>query len=80
MEFYPNEQEMKAIDCYIKDKKPPVVTSHDDRWKAPKGGRSDPDRPTAPDGVSGNWKYQRRLYNRGTELSRPKEGAYLYHK
>ena len=56
MEFYPNEQEMKAIDCFIKDTKPPVVTSYDDRWKAPKGGRSDPDRATAPDGVSGNWK------------------------
>ncbi len=42
--------------CFIKDKKPPVVTSHDERWKAPKGGRSAPDRPTAPDGVSGNWK------------------------
>ncbi len=42
--------------CFIKDKKPPVVTSYDDRWKAAKGGRSNPDRPTAPDGVSGNWK------------------------
>ena len=56
MEFYPNEQEMKAIDCFIKDKAPPVVTSHDDRWKDAKGGRSVPKRATAPDGVSGNWK------------------------
>ena len=56
MEFYPNEQEMKAIDCFIKDKKPPVVTSHDDRWKDAKGGRSVPKRASAPDGLSGNWK------------------------
>ena len=56
MEFYPNEYEMKTIDCFIKDKKPPVVTSYDDRWKSDQGGRSAPDRTTAPDGVSGSWK------------------------
>ena len=56
MEFYPNEFEMQKIDCFIRDEKPPVVTSYDDRWKADDGGRSAPDRPAAPDGVSGNWK------------------------
>ena len=56
MEFYPNEHEMKNIDCFIKDTKPPVVTGHDERWKDAKGGRSVPDRPAAPDGVSGNRK------------------------
>ena len=42
--------------CFIKDKKPPVVTGHDDRFRRSKGGRSAPDTAAAPDGVSGNWK------------------------
>ena len=42
--------------CFIKDKKPPVVTGHDERFQQSKGGRSVPKTATAPDGVSGNWK------------------------
>ena len=42
--------------CFIKDTKPPIITSYDDRWEDPKGGRSVPDAPKAPDGISGSWK------------------------
>ncbi|MBQ3256822.1 MAG: hypothetical protein IJA67_05370 [Oscillospiraceae bacterium] len=42
--------------CFIQDKKPPVVTSYDDRWKGQTGGRSVPRSSKAPDGVSGSWK------------------------
>lgn len=42
--------------CSVEDVKPPVVTGHDARWRAAKGGRSAPDHADAPDGISGNWK------------------------
>jgi len=41
---------------FMEDVKPPVVTGHDERFQQSKGGRSTPNRATAPDGVSGNWK------------------------
>lgn len=50
------EPAIEDRNCFIKDKKPPVVTGHDVRNQQPKGGRSNPHSATAPDGVSGNWK------------------------
>ena len=42
--------------CFIQDTKPPIVTGHDARWAGKRGGRSAPDAPIAPDGISGSWK------------------------
>ena len=50
------EEHSAPSKCTVSDTKPPVVTGHDNRWKQPQGGRSEPQAPTAPDGISGNWK------------------------
>lgn len=47
-----NKQKKQSTEDIV----PPVSSCKDTRANQPEGGRSDPKKTSAPDGISGNWK------------------------